>query len=65
VLAVDRPTGGVNENLLTRFVNDESGATAIKYGLIAALIVVMIIGAVRTLGTTLSAKFGTVSTAVK
>ena len=53
------------KNLLTRFVNDESGATAIEYGLIAALIAVVIIGAVRTLGTTLSAKFGTVSTAVK
>ncbi len=44
---------------------DESGATAIEYGLIAALIAVVIISAVTTLGTTLSTKFGAVSTAVR
>jgi pilus assembly protein Flp/PilA len=52
-------------NLFARFANDESGATAIEYGLIAALIAVVIIGAVTTLGTTLSAKFTTISTAIK
>lgn len=36
--------------LVTRFLKDESGATAIEYGLIAALIAVAIIGAATTLG---------------
>jgi pilus assembly protein Flp/PilA len=49
---------------VSRFMKDESGATAIEYGLIAALIAVVIIGAVTTLGTTLSTKFNTLSTAV-
>ena len=39
--------------LLNRFAKDESGATAIEYGLIAALIAVVIISAVRTIGTSL------------
>ena len=51
--------------LLNRFASDESGATAIEYGLIAALIAVVIIGAVTTLGTTLSNKFSTIATAIK
>ena len=50
---------------LKSFVRDESGATAIEYGLIAALIAVVIIGAVTTLGTTLSTKFGAITTAIK
>ncbi len=50
---------------VTRFIKDESGATAIEYGLIAALIAVVIIGAVTTLGTTLSSKFATISNSVK
>ncbi|MHB8285741.1 MAG: Flp family type IVb pilin, partial [Caulobacteraceae bacterium] len=41
-------------NFAKRFVQDESGATAIEYGLIAALIAVVIITAVTTLGTNLS-----------
>jgi pilus assembly protein Flp/PilA len=49
---------------VTRFMKDESGATAIEYGLIAALIAVAIITAVTALGTTLSAKFNTISTSV-
>ncbi len=52
-------------NLFSRFVRDESGATAIEYGLIAALIAVVIIGAVTTLGTNLSTTFNDVGTAVK
>jgi len=48
--------------LVTRFKNDESGATAIEYGLIAALIAVVIIGALSAMGTSLSAKFNTVNT---
>jgi pilus assembly protein Flp/PilA len=50
---------------VARFIKDESGATAIEYGLIAALIAVVIIGAVTTVGTKLSAEFNSVSNAVK
>ena len=42
---------------LRKFVRNESGATAIEYGLIAALIAVVIIGAVTTVGTNLSDTF--------
>jgi pilus assembly protein Flp/PilA len=48
-------------NLISRFVRDESGATAIEYGLIAALIAVVIITAVGTVGTNLSTTFTTIS----
>ncbi len=51
--------------VLKRFLRDETGATAIEYGLIAALIAVVIISAVTTLGTTLSTKFRNISNAVK
>jgi pilus assembly protein Flp/PilA len=43
--------------LFTRFAKDDSGATAIEYGLIAGLIAVVIIGALSALGTNVSAKF--------
>ncbi|MDE1938942.1 MAG: Flp family type IVb pilin [Alphaproteobacteria bacterium] len=49
-------------NLFSRFVRDESGATAIEYGLIAALIAVVIIGTLQAVGTSLSATFNSVST---
>jgi pilus assembly protein Flp/PilA len=52
-------------NLFSRFVRDESGATAIEYGLIAALIAVVVIGAVTAVGTNLSTTFTSVSGAVK
>jgi len=45
----------------TRFLKDESGATAIEYGLIAALIAVAIIGAVSTVGSEASDTFGDVA----
>jgi pilus assembly protein Flp/PilA len=45
------------KNLIARFVKDESGATAIEYGLIAAGIAVVIIGIVQTVGQSLLAKF--------
>ena len=45
---------------VTQFLNDESGATAIEYGLIVALIAVIIIGAVGAIGTKLNANFGAV-----
>ena len=44
-------------NLFNRFVKDESGATAIEYGLLAALIAVVIIGTLKLLGPALDAKF--------
>jgi pilus assembly protein Flp/PilA len=47
--------------LISRFVRDESGATAIEYGLIAALIAVVIITALTTIGTKLTATFNSVS----
>lgn len=49
-------------NTLTRFLKDESGATAIEYGLIAALIAVGIIAAATTLGTNLSTLFTNIGT---
>ena len=49
-------------NLFSRFVRDESGATAIEYGLIAALIAVAIIGALQLVGTNLSTTFNSVAT---
>ena len=53
------------KNLVTRFANDESGATAIEYGLIAALIAVAIIGGGRYLGQQINAKFVTIGRAVR
>lgn len=47
--------------LFSRFVKNESGATAIEYGLIAAGIAVAIVAAVNTVGTDLIALFGNVS----
>jgi pilus assembly protein Flp/PilA len=50
------------KNLIARFVKDESGATAIEYGLIAAGISVVIIVAVNGIGTILNTKFEDIST---
>lgn len=47
--------------LISRFVRDESGATAIEYGLIAALISVVIITALTAVGNNLNAKFTSVA----
>ena len=52
-------------NNVKRLVRDEDGVTAIEYGLIAALIAVVIIAAVRTVGLDLQTIFGTVSTGLK
>ncbi|TMJ77924.1 MAG: Flp family type IVb pilin [Alphaproteobacteria bacterium] len=49
------------QNHAMRFVKDESGATAIEYGLIAALIAVGIIAAARGLGSQISATFNTIT----
>ena len=51
-------------NLLSQFLKDESGATAIEYGLIAAGIAVAIIAAVNTLGGTLNTTFDGVNTSI-
>ena len=48
-----------------RFLKNESGATAIEYGLIAAGISVAIIAAVQSVGSNLNATFSSVSTALK
>ncbi|MGA7385297.1 MAG: Flp family type IVb pilin [Methylocella sp.] len=48
-------------NLFHRFIADQSGVTAIEYGLIAALIAVAIVVAVTSVGTSLSALFTTIS----
>jgi pilus assembly protein Flp/PilA len=50
--------------LVARFVKDESGATAIEYGLIAAGIALAVITAVNTLGTTLNGKFTAVNSKI-
>ncbi len=50
---------------LLRFLKDESGATAIEYGLIAAGIAVAIIATVNTLGTQLNTSFDSISTQLK
>lgn len=49
-------------NIIKRFAKDESGATAIEYGLIAGLISVVIIGVLTTLGTNLNSKFNKIAT---
>ena len=52
-------------NFVTRFLKDESGATAIEYGLIATLIAVAIIGAATALGSKIGATFNNVATSMK
>ncbi|MDP3492358.1 MAG: Flp family type IVb pilin [Hyphomonadaceae bacterium] len=49
------------KNLMKKFLNNKSGATAIEYGLIAALIAVAVIGGVSTLGTAANDTFNTIS----
>jgi pilus assembly protein Flp/PilA len=50
--------------LFLRFLKDNSGATAIEYGLIAALISVVIVTAVTSVGTKLTTKFNTIATSL-
>ena len=52
------------KSLFARFVQDQSGATAIEYGLIAALISVVCITVLTSVGTKLNAKFDSVSNAL-
>jgi pilus assembly protein Flp/PilA len=48
--------------MISKFMKDENGATAIEYGLIAALIAVVIVTAITTIGTNLSGLFNKVGT---
>jgi pilus assembly protein Flp/PilA len=61
----DVATGDLNMTMLAKFAKDESGATAIEYGLIAAGISVAIITVVAGLGSKLNATFTSVQTALK
>ncbi|WP_144766500.1 Flp family type IVb pilin [Methylobacterium dankookense] len=47
--------------LIAAFLKDRRGATAIEYGMIAALIAVVIIGTLKIIGTQLDAKFNSIS----
>jgi pilus assembly protein Flp/PilA len=51
-------------NFISRLAKDQSGATAIEYGLIVALIAVVIIGAVTALGTSLNTSLSTAGSAI-
>ena len=53
------------KSLISEFFKDESGATAIEYGLIAAGIAIAIITAVNGVGSQLSTNFNTISTSLK
>ena len=53
------------KNLVSRFVKDESGATAIEYGLIAAGIAIAMITAVKGVGTQLSTNFDTIKNSLQ
>ena len=49
---------------VSKFVRDESGVTAMEYGMIAALIAVIILGVLGELGKNLNTTFGTISSAI-
>ncbi|BAM87978.1 putative Flp/Fap pilin component [Bradyrhizobium oligotrophicum S58] len=53
------------KTVVLKFLRDESGATAIEYGLIAAGISLAIIAAVNGLGSSLSSKFDSINTSLK
>ena len=53
------------KNLFARYMKDESGATAIEYGLIAALIAVVIIGILESVDSSLTTKFKAVDDGLK
>jgi pilus assembly protein Flp/PilA len=53
------------KNLIARFMKDESGATAIEYGLIAAGISLAIIAVVNGIGSSLNSKFSSINTSLK
>ena len=53
------------QQLISRFLSDESGATAIEYCLIAAGLSIVIVAAVNGIGTTLNANFTSVNSSLK
>ncbi len=58
----ESPTGDMKmKSIVTKFIKDENGATAIEYGLIAALIAVAIIVGVRALGGKLGTTFNNIN----
>jgi pilus assembly protein Flp/PilA len=59
------PRRQVLKRIITSFLSDESGATAIEYGLIAAGISLAIITVVNNIGTTLNNMFSSISTSLK
>jgi pilus assembly protein Flp/PilA len=63
-MAIDASYGETNMQILAKLLRDENGATAIEYGLIAALISVVIIAAVTLVGSNLSATFNSIATAL-
>jgi pilus assembly protein Flp/PilA len=54
----------IMKQLIEKFIREEEGASAVEYGLLVALIAVVIIGAVTTLGTSLRDKFGEAASGV-
>ena len=64
VARLDKQGRFLMKTFINKFAKDESGATAIEYGLIAALIAVVIIGALQLLGGNMSTAFTSVATAV-
>jgi pilus assembly protein Flp/PilA len=58
-------SGGTVKNILAKFWADESGATAIEYGLIAAGISLAIIAVVNGIGSNLNTKFNSINTSLK
>jgi pilus assembly protein Flp/PilA len=60
--ALTQPRWSPPMQMLRRFLKDESGATAIEYGLIAALIAVVVIGAIQTIGSELNTTFESIGT---
>jgi pilus assembly protein Flp/PilA len=54
----------IMSKFVTRFLKDESGATAIEYGLIAALVAVVLVTALGLVGTNLTTTFTKVNTAL-
>lgn len=65
VLSTPNEVGTAMKSLISKFLKNESGATAIEYGLIAAGIAIAIITAVNGVGSQLSSNFATISTSLK
>jgi pilus assembly protein Flp/PilA len=65
LLIINNGVGTIMKTLVLAFFRDESGATAIEYGLIAAGIAIAIITAVQGVGSKLSTNFDSISTSLK